>query len=114
MHDERSYQNLSNRCSHFFKNAHKIKKKLQENLMRKSRKKKLFLLIPAKKISKTLMASNDDLKANIDNIFKSLHQSNVYFTVHLLLQHENSVLVVYLKSNKHNFYIVVHLICHIP
>lgn len=43
-------------------------------------KKKLVLRID--KISKTLVGSNDDFKADIDNIFKSPHQSRVYFTVH--------------------------------
>ena len=57
----------------------KIKRKFNGN---DPKEKNSFSESATDKISKTLVASNDDFKADIDNIFKSLHQSRVYFTVH--------------------------------
>ena len=42
-----------------------------------------MIRIATEKIGKTLVASEDDSKAHIDNIFKSFHQRGIYFIVRL-------------------------------
>ena len=63
--------------------------------------------ITTEKISKTLVALNDDFKARIDKIFLPLHQNSVYLRFINLNYHTKTqfwkVLVIYLKSNMHFF-----------
>ena len=87
----------------------KITRKFNAN---RSKKKKLTRS-QDQKFGKTLATSNDDFKANIDSICKSLYQSSIYFTIHLLYHLNFQFLKCFsdLFEIKHAFfYILVHLI----
>ena len=77
-------------------------------MRRRSQRKTVVRRITTEKISKTLVASNDDFKADTDNIFMSFRQNSVYlrfinFNYHTKTQFWK-VLVIYLKSNMHIFF----------
>ena len=82
-----------------------------------TQRKKIVLGIETEKISKTLVASNSDFMAQIDNIFMSIHLNSINVTVRSLLPQKNSVVKCFsdlFEMKRTDSFVLVHLICHIP